>query len=1241
MPNRTVAAILVALIALSAMPMTAAQAPAGSDLQVTSVTLDNPIVNQTTNVVFRVENRGTASISTPFTVFFGDNATAHDADCLTINGHPADDPPGAVEPCYQTIPGLNAGNGVTMSFRWRIPPAKAFAKNGQLTIITLIEPFCTNQDNGCSSSSITGAPASVDGDTSNNRAPWSKTIKTPKVHAWPLREAPQPATTGAPTYVNDFWRLPDVKDDCAEAPEVSQVACFVRPGHIVSSLYHVQNYGNVGDTFTGNYQLEPQYTNLGYQVSFSPPSKYLNPGESADIIINVSVPAQAPAFQRPNINNINFTAWWVSQTDTGISSRSASGQDCPQALLDQHNCDASTVLPFVVAVRHDVNLTTDLKDNFTTVSIANSTFLDLLVKNNGNAPDQYRVVLDRDPARTTINDSWIPSGSLPIVETVQPGQTLTFRPIVVPPSNATKGYYTAAFLVENVANDRPAATVGAKFTLLVDQQYGLSGEIDNGLQRAVPGDAVSFRITLSNPGNGPENLTAVVGHQPSGWPWSLSSSTLALDPFGSAVIYLNATVPANTPADATAAFFVNVTSNDPADKPQLRPAMVSKEADVTVLKGPNAELTAPITSQFVDPGRQVTYAVHVRNVGNEASNFTIAARSPSSLWGVDVQPKFLLLSPLNTPGGVAEGDVLVTLTAPGTVQVGDPEAVNRVTLTVTPIADNGRPQHVDLEGRISGPDLYASRIDLNTTTPYGGDPLDVIVRLGNNGNRPPAGPVNVSVVALASGGAQTIVGTRTLNASDFAAGTVRDVRFTWDTTGLQGAMVLQATVDPADTIREIDETNNLASLALTLREPNSLRLIPPREGHEGHPGERVTYNADPHVFLVQYTGTLPQTQSVRVEILSEHGWIEADRASVGMDLPSGALLPIPVDFTIPALPLASSDRLTVRVVPADRPAAALEASILTTVLDDAKPIIGAVTAEPATATLGQNVTIAAEVTDATGLASVRANVVTPTGEVESLLLLPRADGRFAASQPWSSTGTYSILITATDNVQPTPNVNESKVALATFTVASGSKPVIALAPDQPSTIHTGSVVRLVITDPLGIAKANYTVGGLTYDMGRNYTLDTSKFKAGTVEVVVSAENLYHAATTTKLTFTVDNTPPGIRAITLTPSTPKAGEDTLVHVETDTEVTGVQVRIKKDGQLVRTVDATRKGAGVFELTFNPEAGAYSVDVVATDVAGNTKDGQVSFAAKTGSIPGPELALVALALLGIALEARRRT
>lgn len=1243
MSNRNVAVVLVALLALSALPITAEAQTKARDLRPIKLELDNPVVGLITNVTLTVQNAGSQPWSTAFTAFFGDNGTA-DANCLARNADAPPGDPGAtnpVPPCYQTVatPNIAPGRTATITWRWVVPADKAKRDHGNLTVVVVLENVCTNQDNGCSTGTVISP--GFDEDPSDDQQSFPVFLRDPHVHAWPARLPPPPRVAGAASFVNEYWRAVDVTATCKDELEhIEDVPCKVMPGKSVNSLYHVRNDGNYPDTFTASYTMPQVLRDLGYSVTFSPPAKYLNPGESADVVATLLTPPFATANDTVNVDTVNVTATWSSRLNPTITSADPRAETCPADLADARACMPATILPVKIDTKRAYNVTSDMLNNFTFAEVRVPTPVSLTVKNTGNAPDTYRVDVNWDPSRTSINGSWLSSESMPAPRTLQPNEAFTFRPTLLPPANATRGYYFVSFNVTSTANDNKLAPVAWTFMVQLNQTYALDTEIANADQRVLPGNTASFRITVSNrQANGPENLTLVVGNQPAGWAWSLSDTTLSLPAFGSATVYLNTTVPPNIAAGIKAAFFVNVTSQDPVDKPLLRPAMRSVEADVTVLQGPNPDVAPAVTTQFIDPGASVPYRFHLRNLGNEASNFTISVATSSSLWRAELDKTFAVLQPFNGPGGISEDDVTVTLHAPGAVVVGEPESVNVVTLTVTPQSDASRYVQKTVEGRISGPDLVATRIDLNTTTPYGGDPVRVSMRIANNGNRPASQPIVVSLLATDATGASAVVANVSLPATDLRAGGARDVQVLWDTSGLEGAQVLRATVDPAGEIPEIDETNNEATLAVTLRTPNAIRLLAPQEGLSGHAGERILYNAPPNVFQIQYTGGMP-SEPVRIEITSEHGWIPTEKSTVNLDLPRLALLPVPVDLTIPTLPGTSTDRLTIRVVPVYRPDAAVSAAVVTHVLDDARPSIASVTVEPATATLGQNVTIYATITDATGLASVRANVITPESDVDSLLMLPLPDGRFAVTQPWLAAGTYRVTLVAADNANP-PNVNDTKQVLASFTVNAGSKPAIALAPGQATTIHAGSPVALSITDPLGIAKANYTVGALTYDMGRNYTIDTSNFKSGQVEVTVSAENVYHVASSQKLTFTVDNSPPTIRSLTVNPDAPRKGQDTVLHIEADAKVTSVSVLMKKDGQVLPPVQAVKKSPGVFELTFNPDSGKYEISVVASDAAGNQKTAEVSFTTKSGSlVPGPGVALVALALLGVALLARRR-
>lgn len=1239
LPTRTVAAFFVALMALSLLPgVPTALAATGSDLVVTKVVIDNLVINNVATIHVTLKNQGDAAISGPFTVFVGLNGYSS-SDCVqptTLQD------PNAVPPCYIAVADAwnPADERELTPFNWTVSNDGILANGGSINIMTQIENACVSQGStSCTTNTHVETnrqgnpgPDSVGG---NNLKAWPFYVKAPKLFAYPVRDVEN--RTNAK--INEDWRTESVTRPCLDA-QVNFVACKATPGISIKSRYRVVNLGNDVDTFRPRLfdgTSNSDFNARGYQVSFSPAFAKVERNASVDFEALVVVPSSAKSGESFNVGGSapNLTVAWISDTDKLVTS--ADTTLCPTTPKDYQasgECGPSTILPFVVGVKHGLNVTSLVKDNLTRITAHNVSEMRVSIKNTGNDVDEYKLTFDA--AASTMPPGWIvENGGMPDPIRLAPGESGEMSVRIRTPNNdtSTRGYYTAAFQAQSTTLD-PTLPVKFNFTVQLEQYYGIVSRADNPLLRVVPGQTGAFTMAVQNTGNGPQNMTLTVQNVPSGWSWAVSQTAFTLEAGRSAMLFLNATPPPGTPAGQQGAIYVNVSSLDPADRQDMRPVGDPMLLRLEVLAGPNAELAAPLTSTFVDAGNVTTFPLHIRNIGNEASNFTITADG-DPLWAPTVSPSYLVLSPVNTPNAAWEGDVTVSMRAPQGASVGQ---TNRVTVTVRPSTDDRNARQVVFEGRISGPDLAVTRVEPNATFPYSGDPLTVTVRLSNVGNRQPDKPVNVALSAIREGSTIPIANT-TFAASDLRAGTSRDVTFTWDTTGIEGSLVLTAAVDPDGFVDEIDETNNVVTKAVTLRTLD-LRVVA-ADGLSGHPGEALSYSAAPNVFLVQYRGNQP-SEPVRVEIASEHGWVNADESVLNMELPRQALIPVRVDLVVPDLPGTATDKLTVRVVPTLRPDAAVVATTTTTVLDDEKPRIASVEATPANAKLGDNVTIRVAVQDATGVAAVRANIVTPTSDVVSLLLARQTDGTWVATQPWTQAGTYSVMIAATD-ASPSANVNDTHNVLATFTLTPGSAPTIGLASGQATTVRTGSAIKLAISDPLGIAKANYSVKGVTYDMGRNYTVDTSGFAAGPVEVTVSAENIYHVATTKTFAFTVDNTPPAIRAVRLTPTAPKAGEDTLVHVETDAKVTAVDVLVKKDGQVVQTLAATKVSAGVFEVTYNPQVGDYTLDVTAKDVAGNQKlsEGAAVFSAKaSNALPG--LGLVGTVLAGalVALVLRRR-
>ncbi|HVM44726.1 MAG TPA: CARDB domain-containing protein, partial [Candidatus Thermoplasmatota archaeon] len=614
-------------------------------------------------------------------------------------------------------------------------------------------------------------------------------------------------------------------------------------------------------------------------------------------------------------------------------------------------------------------------------------------------------------------------------------------------------------------------------------------------------------------------------------------------------------------------------------------------------------------------------------------NFTIPTPERPSDWGVTVEPGFLELLPNQ------QGTVQVTMRAPAAAEVGEKAtAIVKVRSSV----ERTRERTLNLEARVSGPDLFVDNVLVNASNPYSGDPLEVTVVLGNSGNK--AHDKNTTLrLYFVQNGVETVIGEKVYPAL-FIPGQRRiSETFAWDTRDVEGAGVLLARIDVDDTVKEIDDSasSNERTRPLTLRTFDI--KVTPAQGLSARPGERLTYSESPNVFIATYSGNQP-SEPVTIRFESEHGWLSS-QSELSLALPRGTPIPIIASLDIPALPGAATDALTITIVPSLRPHEVIRASATTTIVDEEKPIIKAIRVTPAQGVLGQPVIIEVDVEDATGAASATAYVTFPTNETSAVTLLKVEPGKFRGERTFTVAGSYRVAAEAIDSATPA-NKNDTRLALASFTMAPGSAPTIRLADGQPTTIRTGSAIKLDIRDPLGIGKATYSIKGVSYDLrGPNFQIDTSTFQAGTVDLNVTAENIYGVSSSQRFSFVVDNAAPGITRVALEPERPRANEDVTITVQTEAKVENVDVLIKRDGQVVQTLNATKRGVGTFVVTFNPPQGDYRIDVTARDAAGNTRlaESAVVFSAKPGSpfsVPGPAPWLVLVALVGVALLLRQR-
>lgn len=1089
-------------------------------------------------------------------------------------------------------------------------------------IVVQIEPLACGQSNPLSQQCDQGP----DTHFQDNLQSFAYFVRQAGIKVVPDRAAP-PNPSDA--HVNNPWLYTDITTPCEKTELVTRVGCKAQPGSLVTYSFNVTNLGNARDTFSARVldTFGPgNLTARNFTFNFSPRFVSLAPLETRAVTMQVYVP---PSEQANNVTNVNTSTvsiqWDSNEIDPDVNSASPPSCDGTKT---PGLCQNPAFPSILIGVKHGLNATTN--ESIRMANVSKEVTFNITLNNTGNFVDVYSIQIDGETAQ--LRENWTVSHDQ--LRRVEPFEKSVVKISMIPPENATKGYHHFDVIVQSIYDSQASTRTVMPFIADLQQFYRLDGAEVTSVIHALPAQTAPFVFILNNRGNGPDNVTVRLENVPFQWNAQLSATTVQIPPFSAKQIFLNATAPPNAGENTAAKFFLNTTSQGPLDVSFEQRPKKNFAANMMVLGGPNIEVNAPSRSAFVDAGNTTDFQFVIRNVGNKPSNFSIdATRDQDQLaWSVERNPPYALLAPLESRA------VTVTLRAPQAGVVGE---TSKVFVTVKSKTDAAVSNVTTFEGQISGPDLFVTTVLINATTPYSGDPVELNVVLGNSGNKAP--PTNATLkLYFIQGGVPRLIAEKNYEAGALGGGRRISEQIVWDTTGAEGAGTVVARFDEDNLIKEIDDSpaSNEVSKPITIR-TFDIRVTP-ATGLSGLPGEKISYSDAPHVFIVEYRGNQP-TEPVEIVVTSEHGWGEA---RFNLALPRGSPVPVLVDVNVPALPGVAEDVLRITVVPSLRPQSTVTATTTTTVLDNAKPIIETVTATPTNVKLGDAVTIRARIIDATGLTSVRAFVITPNNETQSVPLLSNDGTDWSHSQAFPQAGTYRLYVEAVD-ASANRNTNTSRDTVVTFTVAPGSAPKIELANGQPTTVKTGAVVRFNITDPLGIDSASYSIRGITYELPRPFGLDTSAFQDGVYDVTVTAKNIYGVESSIKVPLTIDNAQPGITKVTLNPASPKANEDVTVRVETDSKVTIVQVVVKKDGQIILTKEATRRGSGAFELLLNPGEGDYSIDVSAKDAAGNEalKQSVVSFSAKPASpfnVPAPGVVglLVALGVTAL-LTARRRT
>ncbi len=229
----------------------------------------------------------------------------------------------------------------------------------------------------------------------------------------------------------------------------------------------------------------------------------------------------------------------------------------------------------------------------------------------------------------------------------------------------------------------------------------------------VPGETVTYTLHLTNTGDIPDAYTVEIASA-----WSTSASSLApLWPGESATLQVTVNVPADALAGSEDTAVVTITSQGDAE--QVGEATLTTTAKPVY--GVNLATEIPALSGY--SGEEVTYTLHVTNLGNITDTFYL---SPSgNLWEVTLPITSVVL-----PVG-GSTDVTVHVMVADDASGGDTDAV---TVTATSRGDPSKTDAVTLTTTAKSPYGVALWPETGTLTGMAGRTMSYTLHITNTGN---------------------------------------------------------------------------------------------------------------------------------------------------------------------------------------------------------------------------------------------------------------------------------------------------------------------------------------------------------------------------------------------------------------------------------------------------------------------------------------------------------------------------
>jgi immune inhibitor A len=329
------------------------------------------------------------------------------------------------------------------------------------------------------------------------------------------------------------------------------------------------------------------------------------------------------------------------------------------------------------------------------------TFFDLTVSNAGNREDSYQLTWTApESIRVALNATTVRLGLFAGADV---------RAQVGIAGRAPAGsVLQIAFTATSVGNPKVSSTAVA--TLVVRQEWLVSLEAESDLLHAGPADNATFRVNLTNPGNGQDSVS-LSASGPNGGLVVLAQDRVQLSAWEVHPLEVVLAVPADASAQSELRFCLTARS---AGGPE---AVLPLRLSVDRTRG--VALSAAASVLEARPGGRAIFELIIANRGNGREDFTVTAEMPAG-WQASHDVVIAL-------GPFAQMRFSVDVTVPADARGG------RTTVVMKASSAGGSPGTVSLGIEVVLPDLYLSGLRIEPQFSDEGRTVTVYVTAGNSG----------------------------------------------------------------------------------------------------------------------------------------------------------------------------------------------------------------------------------------------------------------------------------------------------------------------------------------------------------------------------------------------------------------------------------------------------------------------------------------------------------------------------